>query len=215
MVQFLTRREVGRRPDLVATAIPYLTACALLVGYYTVTSGAVWFYVRYFMPIKIAALFLMSLAFAHMLRRTIVPSRAALVVLAILVCVGSNLYRAHAGYGRGGYMTIEALALLRDRPATARIGAFESGRIGYLFPEQIVNLDGKVNLRALRAIASGTFLDYLSRAGIDAVYCRPECTRWLVKEYPAWQKTWHDEGRHDPSVPEHLYRREDRRSAPD
>jgi len=209
---FLTRREVRRQRELVAVAIPYVAACALLVGYYTMASGAVWFYTRYFMPIKIVALFLLSLAFAHVLRRTTVHPRAALVVLAVLVCVGLNLHRAYATYGRGGYMTSEALALLQDRPIAPRLGVFESGRAGYLLPEQVVNLDGKVNLAALRAIVSGTFLDYLGRAGVDVVYCRPECTQWLAKEYPAWRETWRDEGRHDPSAPEHLYRREDRRS---
>ena len=210
---FLTRREVRRRPELVAVSIPYLAACALLVGYYTMASGAMWFYSRYFMPIKIVALFLLSLAFAHVLRRTTAHLRTALVVLAVMVCVGVNLYRAHAAYGRGGYMTPEALALLRDRPTTPRIGAFESGRVGYLFPEQIINLDGKVNLRALESIASGTFLDYLDRTGIDVIYCRPECTLWMEAEYPSWRKSWRDEGHHDPNVLEHLYRRKDKRRA--
>lgn len=212
LVLFLTRREVQRRPDLVAIAIPYVASCLLLIGYYTMASGAMWFYARYFMPIKIVALFLLSLSFAHVLRRTTAHSRTALVVMAILVCVGFNLYRAHATYGRGGYMAPEALALLRDRPTTPRIGAFESGRIGYLFPEQIINLDGKVNLSALESIASGTFPDYLDRAGIDAIYCRPECTLWMDSEYPSWRKIWRDEGHHDPNVPEHLYRRKDKRS---
>ena len=173
-----------------------------------------WFYTRYFMPLKLAALFLLSLAFAGVLRRTTAPSRAAVVALAVLVCAGSNLYRAHAAYGRGGYMTPETLSLLRVPPNARRIGVFESGRAGYLLPGRVVNLDGKVNLPALRAIASRRFLDYLDRAGIDVVYCRPECTRWMEKGQPSWRETWRDEGRPDPGVPEHLYRREDRSRAP-
>jgi hypothetical protein len=58
LITVLAVREVQRRRELAALAVPYLGACALLIGYYLTFSGGVWFYPRYFMPVRIAALFL-------------------------------------------------------------------------------------------------------------------------------------------------------------
>src|SRR3712207_9582902 len=49
-----------------------------------------------------------------------------------------------------------------------RVGAFESGTLGY-FHDDTVNLDGKVNRGALRAARSGTSPDYVDRMRIDVL----------------------------------------------
>jgi hypothetical protein len=206
----LAVREARRRRELAALALPYLGACALLVGYYLLASGAVWFYPRYFMPIKLVALFLLILAFAHVLRRAPALVRGGLIAAVVLACVGLGLHRVQSTFGRGGYMTNEALSLLRAHVGTGRIGMFESGRAGYLFPERVVNLDGKVNLDVLEATAAGKFLEYLDRDHVDALYCRPECLRWLKDDFRTLGGTYRDEGTLDGLTPEHLYRREAR-----
>jgi hypothetical protein len=143
------------------------------------------------------------------LRRAPALVRGGLVAAVVLACVGLGLHRVQTTFGRGGYMTNEALTLLRE-PVTGRIGMFESGRAGYLLPEWVVNLDGKVNLGALEATATGRFLEYLDREHIDALYCRPECLRWLKDDLRTLRGTYRDEGTLDGLTPEHLYRREAR-----
>jgi hypothetical protein len=53
-----------------------------------------------------------------------------------------------------------------------RVGMFESGRTGYVFPDRILNLDGKVNSDALRAQQRHALLPYLREEDVDVLYLR-------------------------------------------
>lgn len=57
---------------------------------------------------------------------------------------------------------------VRERvPAEARVGMAQSGVVGYYAGRPIVNLDGKVNPEAMRALREGTMGDYLIRERIE------------------------------------------------
>jgi hypothetical protein len=82
------------------------------------------------------------------------------------------------------------LVWLNGSPLTQggeKIGMFESGRAGYLFPERIENLDGKTNLAALQAIQHGEFLHYLERSDLDVLVFRTYYEPWLDAAYPTWR----------------------------
>jgi len=53
-------------------------------------------------------------------------------------------------------------------PATMRVGAFQSGVVGY-FNDNVINLDGKVNRRALKALQTNSIEQYIDEARIDVI----------------------------------------------
>ncbi len=52
------------------------------------------------------------------------------------------------------------------------IGAFQCGAIGYLSGRRVVNLDGKVNRRAMEAIQKGNLMKYVEAEGVDVIMDR-------------------------------------------
>lgn len=63
---------------------------------------------------------------------------------------------------------LEAARWIRERaPAGVQVGVFQSGVIGYYAGRPIVNLDGKVNPEAMRALRDGELWDYLVRERIE------------------------------------------------
>jgi hypothetical protein len=67
---------------------------------------------------------------------------------------------------------------------------FESGRLAFLYPTRVVNLDGKMNVEALRAVLSGTLERYLKSANLDYVMLHDEDVEYFDKSVPAWRTSW-------------------------
>jgi len=57
---------------------------------------------------------------------------------------------------------------------------FQAGGIGYLSGRKVVNLDGKVNAAALRALRSGDLEDYLVEAQVNLVMDRADVLRLFL-----------------------------------
>lgn len=101
---------------------------------------------------------------------------------------GSARARAWLGWGAGGAVWLAGLVpyvadttggltpdlqlgvarWVRERvPAEARVGMAQSGVVGYYAGRPIVNLDGKVNPEAMRALRDGRMGDYLARERVE------------------------------------------------
>ena len=50
-----------------------------------------------------------------------------------------------------------------------RLGIFQSGTVGFLYPNNVVNLDGKVNPEAFRAYKAGQFPQYVDSMNFDYI----------------------------------------------
>ncbi len=154
-------------------ALPVLkdwtVALAGLVVVYPLVSWATHFYHRYDAPLFVIVIPLLAVRLAAWWpgwRRSL-SLAGGLALLFTAFAVPS----LHAGR-IGNTQVLSAGFVKGTLPATARVGAFQSGVIGY-FDGNVVNLDGKMNRDALAAIETGTLPAYLDRSDIGYLVDRP------------------------------------------
>jgi hypothetical protein len=120
-----------------------------LVFWYTLSSWASHFYVRYFLPLALISVIVGGLAAASLFSRR--PCLVACACAGLATCVVLQLYKYDTGRRPGGYeFYTQQLALVRAYvPNDEAVAAGQSGTLGF-FRKRVVNLDGKVNPVALR-----------------------------------------------------------------
>jgi len=180
--------DQGSRWMLISLA----AAGLLLLLYYPLFSSAVQFFERYFSPIKLLMLIVLSLAIARLLARF--PPRLAGATAActfVAVVVGSHVYWTWRDFNLPfrGYMGDIAYAIVRSPLATgdSRLGFAESGRIGFLYPDRVVNLDGKMRIDALAALRGGRFARFVQSAGLDFIILHGFDVDFFDKAAPGWR----------------------------
>lgn len=163
---------------------------AALIVCYLLFSRATWMYPRYFMPVRLLALgawlWLVLDALAK-LRAWRVPFVAAL----LLAAVATSMVRAvHYFRSSTPYMGEELRLLIAAGLCSgpARVGMFDSGRIGYRCAPYVVNLDGKASLAALNAGADSRLLAHLAAFQIDRLFLRDDRVIWFDTVYPQWRR---------------------------
>ena len=173
------------------------TLCLLL--YYPLVSAAGQFFERYFVPLKLLVFVLLALLIVRGLAKLDGRPLADALVLAVAAAtVGSNLYWIARDYGRPwrSHLGREAYEIVRSPYATgtSRIGMAESGRLGFLYPTRVVNLDGKMNVEALRALLAGTLDRYIQSAKLDYIMLHDEDVEYFDRTIPAWRQNWRPRG---------------------
>lgn len=174
-------------------------AVACLLLYYPLASAAGQFFERYFLPLKLLVFLvgaqLIARATARADRR---PAVVLAVVLVTAATVGSNLYWIARDFHKPwrSHLGVEAYEIVRSPYATgtSRIGMAESGRLGFLYPTRVVNLDGKMNVDALKAVKTGTLGSYIDSADLDYLMLHDEDVEYLDKTVPGWRKSWRPHG---------------------
>jgi hypothetical protein len=166
--------------------------CVLLLAYYEFISGAGQFFNRYFVPMKLLVLILVALFAVHAVDRYRLGRGGKAAILALsLAAVGSNLYWVWRDYGLPyrSYLGYEAYHIARSPlgQGSSRIGAPESGRLGFLYPARIVNLDGKMRVDALRAMQGNTMDTFIRRADLDYLLLSDEFIALYDKTAPRWR----------------------------
>lgn len=174
-------------------------AAACLLLYYPLASSAGQFFERYFLPVKLLLFLLGSLLIARaMARAGDRPAAVALVVLIAAGTVGSNLYWIARDYAKPyrSHLGVEAYEIVRSPYATgtSRIGMAESGRLGFLYPTRVVNLDGKMNVEALKAVKAGTLGSYIASAHLDYLMLHDEDVEYLDRTVRGWRDRWRPNG---------------------
>ena len=162
-------------------------ACCLLVLHYATFSSAYQFFERYFAPIKLLVLIVLSLLLARLIARMRPgPAPAMAACAAAALFVGSNLYWTWRDFDPPfrGYIGETAYAIVRSPYASngAQLGLAESGRIGFLYPDRVVNLDGKMRVDALHACATAASRASCIQQGSTSSCCAASTcassTRW-------------------------------------
>ena len=177
-----------------------LAAAALcLLLYYPLVSAAGQFFERYFTPLKLLVFLLLALLIVRGLSRLErTPLAGVLIVAVAAATVGSNLYWIVRDYGRPwrSHLGPEAYQIVRSPYAagTSRIGMAESGRLGFLYPTRVVNLDGKMNVEALHALLAGALDRYIQSANLDYIMLHDEDVAFFDKTMPMWRKNWRPHG---------------------
>jgi hypothetical protein len=173
----------------------FAVSCLLLLTYYMLASSASQFYVRYFGPLKMLIVVLLALLLVHALARIrFLPATVAAVVVATVATVGSHLYWILRDYNLPfrSYMGEDVYAFVRSPygSGNSRIGMFESGRIGFVYPKRIVNLDGKMRIDALKALRSRTMDRFIKDADLDYVMLSEADVVFLDTNSPLWRDTY-------------------------
>lgn len=125
------------------------------------------FYARYTAPIVMVALILTAACVAYLPEQR--RRMFALVAIAFVAII--NAWAAWDIHHRGGIgdgHSVAAGYVANHLPKDARVGAFQSGVVGY-YNANVINLDGKVNVDALKAMRNKRVEEYVDAEGIDYV----------------------------------------------
>lgn len=125
------------------------------------------FYARYTAPIVVLCLVLTAACVAY------VPEqhRRLFALVAFGLMAIANVWAAWDTHHRGGIgdgHSVAAGYVANHLPKDARIGAFQSGVVGY-YNANVINLDGKVNVDALTAMREKRVEEYVDAERIDYV----------------------------------------------
>jgi hypothetical protein len=162
------------------------------------TIFAWWQAVRPIIPIAAGVVAFQWVSFALLypapwhLNRYFLPMHALLVIAAALFCdqavelrrgrllwwtlwgagivAGLFPYLWDTSEGRAPSLQLEVARWIREEaPPGLRVGMLQSGVTGYFSGRDVVNLDGKVNPGAMRALRAGSMAEYLREERIDLV----------------------------------------------
>lgn len=161
----------GRGPMLRPGAGEGLAAWSLgvlvLPFVYVAFFWAAHFYARYTAPIAVLSLLVTAVAAARL--PDAVRRRFALAAFVALLGLNAHAaWRTHHSGGISDGHSVAAGYVARHLPKEARVGAFQSGVVGF-YNENVINLDGKVNVAALAAMRAKNVEAYLDAAKIDYV----------------------------------------------
>ncbi len=146
----------------------------VMIAAYSFYVFGVFFFARYYFPLYFVACIYAGLFLEEVLRRVpvgLVPARAAVAVLLVMY-VGAFGYMAYtcACRSHAVYCFYDMACWVDENTSPDdTIGVFQSGAIGYLANRKVINLDGKVNNKALDALKNGDLGDYLRKEGVDVI----------------------------------------------
>ncbi|MDX2076798.1 MAG: hypothetical protein SFZ02_10230 [bacterium] len=193
----------------------WLIACLWMITAIILYSFVViswWFYERYTLPIaEIVSILMLCVVYGALLRLRLGRATGIVITSIVLVMNGvifwgnfATLYDDYAWIGthlpiigdnipqppqpRSGFY--EAAVWMNENvPPDAKIGAFQSGVIVYYTHAQVINLDGKVNADAHRAMTEGQMWDYICEQQLDYVVDWPVMIYFLLMQRSEdWQE---------------------------
>jgi len=163
-------------------------AVAILVPLYVMFFWAVHFYARYTTPLHCVILpflaVILSALLAAVKRKEMVIHAFFVVLIASFTIFAGVIL--HTGVTNSP-QSVSAGFIQQYFDQKVRIGAFQSGALGY-FNQNTINLDGKVNSQALRALRTKTLERYIDEAHIDVIIDWPEAIHGSLNEQ--WLTGW-------------------------
>ncbi len=177
-----------------------LGSLALLAVFYTGFFGAPHFILRYLTPLVLLTVPILGVGLESLGRTTVRLSVVRLVAAAIAATSIPALAGQLSTWAWDDAYYKEQTRFVRDHVDTSScvVGALQTGTLGY-FCDRVVNLDGKVDGRALEARLAGRLPAYVDERGIDVLVDWPDefplilgptpsgFTRWgRVGKFEAW-----------------------------
>jgi hypothetical protein len=123
----------------------------ILAAWYTFSSWAAFFYNRYFSPLFLVSALFTAFLMQYLLRRF--PRGIALFFICAALFMLTKITLFYAGHPRfsGNSDLFQKLELVMEKvPSQEYVATVSSGTLGY-FRDHTVNLDGKVNISALKS----------------------------------------------------------------
>ena len=156
------------RKDASMTCAAWGIATGLLIAVYPVFFWAGHFYGRYTAPILVAlipglivpAVRWVDAEYFSWIRYLVIPG----LTICFLVWAGASFHTGRIGNSHA----VSAGFIEEQVPSDYKVGAFQSGVIGFYHPNTL-NLDGKIDHRALPHLETGTMEKYVDQQEIDVL----------------------------------------------
>ena len=171
LVVFVLRRRKG--PGLGLALAVYAALLAFGYGYAVPTH---WYFPRYLAPALLLGSVAGVAAAARFLSRYPLRQRRAMAALAMIAILASPL-RDLKFFSTLSFAADTPPSVLREPleralkllPPDARLGAFQAGMLTWFAGGHVMNLDGKVNNAAYRAMADGRLHEYVLASGVTHI----------------------------------------------
>lgn len=152
--------------------LPLAIFSLILIVFYTFFFRAPHFQARYLM-VPTLAIMLGLFAFFWTLRCQLEPGTAGRTLLPILLLLPMLLFFPFfsRNFEESYYnlLAYPALWIGENVPPGEKVGMFQSGTAGFVHPDVVVNLDGKVNAAAWTAYRNGRLPHYVDSVGFDYI----------------------------------------------
>jgi len=184
VVWAIRRRRSQERSQLGEINFLVLFALLLVTAYSTWVFGA-FFFMRYYYPVYFVGMVFAACFMQDLLRwcrrrarilQVVTVGAFALYFVGLFTMGINSAFRSCPVY----YFYDVARWVDANTGEGETIGVFQAGGIGYLSGRKVVNLDGKVNAAALRALRSGGLQDYLVEARVNVVMDRGDVLRLFL-----------------------------------
>lgn len=193
----LVLARVPRQPSVTvdratrAILICLAAAAAVLLFYYSVFGSAVQFLERYLWPLKLLVLIGLSLWINRLLTARPSPLAAGALVIVATAAIATSAWWTWRDYREPyrGYIGDSAYEIVRSPLASGRglMGFAESGRLGFLYPDRVINLDGKMRVDALKALRDGSFKTFLQSLGLEFIVLHDFDVAFFDQVAPGWK----------------------------
>jgi len=175
-------RDAERRNALALLAVPALGLAAQFV----VHSAVRWYMREWYLVGVMPLLALLVAVLLDMLWRSRAGAAVALAVVAVVVAStiakGMRTYR-DGWYGLQADMLAAARWIDAETPPDARVGAFNSGIVGYFSHRTTVNIDGVMNPEAFESIRERRVAAYIDDREIDYLADFPFYPFWFYRPF--------------------------------
>lgn len=149
--------------------VPLLFTCIIFTVYYVFFFSAPHFIPRYFQVYRILALILSVLVLPYIIK-WLLESRIkkALLYSFIIVAFFFSYVRYAYYFSIDDYSEFYLTGKWAEKVAPARVGMDQSGTAGFI-ASNVVNLDGKVNIRALHAREKADIGEYVAQEQLEYI----------------------------------------------
>ena len=167
-------------PAVAAIVLAWVAGFVALIPIYTIFFWSSHFYARYMAPLSVLAFPVigsgLAAFFATLPEWRYVKLVYGAMLVSFFLCAAGSLHAGHIGNTH-----VLAAGFVQTHFSAELVGAFQSGVVGY-FNDNALNLDGKINGEALRAIRTRKLAEYIDGAGVEVLIDWPEVLRASLGE---------------------------------
>ena len=152
--------------------LPFALFCLILIGFYTFFFRASHFQSRYLILPRIAVLLCLFAALYTLwgqLGKNLLARRLLIPVLFVPMLLHFAFFARNFEDGYANFMVYAVQWIDGHVEPEQTVGMFQSGTTGFVYPDHVVNLDGKVNSEALHAFQRGELPQYVDSAKFDYI----------------------------------------------
>jgi len=146
--------------------IGFISVIALVIIYFFF-STAPYFYFRYTSVIMVISFPVLVVIFAYIVNKLHKTIRVALLISCFFVFIAESVLYFHSGKSALAF-SVRSEYVKNNFSDNMRVASFQSGILGY-YNENVFNLDGKMDNKALLNLRNGTMDKYIDSLNVDVL----------------------------------------------